>query len=154
MTCFVPALRQGQPFRMSIHSWESPEPSPFLKEYSRHADQVVFEAAVFIDGKKAGYRFFGRDGPWPVIIETSLSVDRNGEFELMTFPKFHQELLTQNYWNASDELGRIRVVISEGFPRESHNLPYERIKCVVAFSFQHAPLGKWSLEYGLLAFHC
>lgn len=72
-----------------------------------------------------------------------LAIDKNGDIELLTFPTFHQELLTQNYWNAGDELGRIKVVISEGFPRESIALPYERIKSVVAFSFQHAPIGKF-----------
>jgi hypothetical protein len=36
------------------------------------------------------------------------------------------------------------VVISEGFPRDSPTLPTERVKNVVAFSFQHAPLGRSS----------
>lgn len=123
-----------------------------MREYSKHADEVVFEAAVFIDGKKAGYRFFGRDGPWPVIIETGLTVDKNGEPEPLKFPRFHQELLTQNYWNAGDELGRIRVVISEGFPRESSILPYERIRGIVAFSFQHAPIGMRPHECDVVIF--
>lgn len=69
------------------------------------------------------------------------AIDKNGEIDPLSFPTFHKELLTQNYWNAGDDLGRIRVVLSEGFPRESTALPYERIKSVVAFSFQHAPLG-------------
>lgn len=44
-------------------------------------------------------------------------------------------------WNAGDDIGRIKIVISEGFPRDSPTMPLERIKNVVAFSFQHAPLG-------------
>lgn len=30
-------------------------------------------------------------------------------------------------------------MISEGFPRDSQSLPVERVKNIVAFSFQHAP---------------
>jgi len=70
-----------------------------------------------------------------------LVVDKNGDVETLTFPTFHQELLTQNYWNAGDNLGRIKVIISEGFPRDSATMPFERVKNLVAFSFQHAPLG-------------
>lgn len=33
------------------------------------------------------------------------------------------------------------MVISEGFPRDSITMPIERVKNVVSFSFQHAPLG-------------
>jgi hypothetical protein len=66
-----------------------------------------------------------------------------GDFEPLGFPPFHRELLTQSYWNASDDLGRIKVVIAEGFPRESQTMPFERIRNIVAFSFQHAPLGKF-----------
>ena len=62
----------------------------------------------------------------------------------MNFPAFHQELLTQNYWHAGDDLGRVKVVICEGVPRDSVNVPYERVKSIVAFSFQHAPLGEYS----------
>lgn len=60
----------------------------------------------------------------------------------MRFPAFHKELLSQSYWNAGDDFGRIKLVISEGFAREHLAYPYERVKNVAAFSFQHAPLGK------------
>lgn len=68
-------------------------------------------------------------------------VDRNGDFLPLKFPAFHHELTTQSFWNAADDLGRIKVVIAEGFPRDSVTLPLERVKNVVVFSFQHAPLG-------------
>lgn len=70
-----------------------------------------------------------------------LDVNKNGDLEPLRFPEFHQELLSQNYWNAGDDLGRIKVVIAEGLHRESPAMPYDRIKNIVAFSFQHAPLG-------------
>ncbi|XMA14471.1 hypothetical protein WAI453_007262 [Rhynchosporium graminicola] len=67
-------------------------------------------------------------------------LDKHGEFEKMKFPAFHRELLSQSYWNPGDDLGRIKVVISEGFSREQPNYAFERIKNIVSFSFQHAPL--------------
>lgn len=71
-----------------------------------------------------------------------LDFSKNGELEPLKFPAFRSELLEQNYWSPADELGRIKLVISEGFPRDSPALPMERVKNLVAFSFQHAPLGK------------
>ncbi|KFY15542.1 hypothetical protein V492_01924 [Pseudogymnoascus sp. VKM F-4246] len=140
VTSFVPALGQGQNFRLSIHSWEAPEPSRFALNFTKDPGLIMFEARVFIDGRLAGYRYFGRDGPWPTIIETGINVNKNGELETLKFPEFHQELLSQNYWNAGDDLGRIKVVIAEGLHRDSPAMPFDRIKNIVAFSFQHAPL--------------
>ncbi|GAB0136942.1 hypothetical protein EsDP_00005226 [Epichloe bromicola] len=50
-----------------------------------------------------------------------------------------EELLQQDWWVPADDLGRIKVVLSEGFPRDSVTTPFERMKNIVAFSFQHAP---------------
>lgn len=60
----------------------------------------------------------------------------------MKFPHFRHELLQQNHWHPGDDLGRIKIIISEGFPRDLIAAPVERVKNVVVFSFQHAPLGK------------
>lgn len=67
---------------------------------------------------------------------------KNGELGRLRFPHFHNELLFQDHWNPGDDIGRIKVVISEGFPRDSQTVPFERVKNAVAFSFQHAPLGR------------
>lgn len=66
---------------------------------------------------------------------------KQGELEPLKFPPFRRELLYQNHWSPGDEIGRIKIIISEGFPRDSPTNPTERVKNVVAFSFQHAPLG-------------
>jgi hypothetical protein len=50
-------------------------------------------------------------------------------------------MLSQQKWNPGDDMGRIKVILSEGFPRESVTMPVQRVKNIVAFSFQHAPLG-------------
>lgn len=71
---------------------------------------------------------------------------KQGELEQLKFPSFRRELLFQNHWNPSDDLGRIKVLVSEGFPRDSPSNPIERVKNVVAFAFQHAPLGEPSLS--------
>jgi len=49
-------------------------------------------------------------------------------------------MLHQDSWSAADDLGRIKVVISEVY----HSGPslVETVKNIVAFSFQHAPLRK------------
>ena len=74
-----------------------------------------------------------------------LAFSKMTDFEPLKFPCFRQELLQQNWWLPADELGRIKIVLSEGFPRNSVTTPFERIKNIVAFSFQHAPLGKTPL---------
>ena len=68
-------------------------------------------------------------------------MNKNGDMECLIFPVFHHELLTQSYWNAGDELGRVKIVIAEGCARDSSSKTLERTKNIVAFSFQHAPLG-------------
>lgn len=54
VTSFVPALDQGQNFRLSIHSWEAPEPSRFALNFTKDPSLIMFEARVFIDGRLAG----------------------------------------------------------------------------------------------------
>ena len=74
--------------------------------------------------------------------QTGPEFTKNGELLPLKFPHFKEELLQQNYWNPSDELGRIKIILSEGFPRDSLTVPVERVKNLVTFSFQHAPMGK------------
>lgn len=73
---------------------------------------------------------------------TIAELDRNGNQDSLRFPMFHEELLHQAHWDAGDMYGRIRVVISEGFTRPLRNPPFERVRDLIAFSYQHAPLGK------------
>jgi hypothetical protein len=55
LTSFVPALSPGEPFRLSLHCWEDPEPTRYTQNLSKHDDLVMFEARVFIDGRLVGY---------------------------------------------------------------------------------------------------
>ncbi|KAI3323476.1 hypothetical protein HD806DRAFT_544219 [Xylariaceae sp. AK1471] len=140
MTCFMPGLPPGTPFNISLHSWKTPDVSQFTRNYSNHPELVKFEARVLIDGRLAATSSFNRTGPWPQLISHSFEFTKNGDLEVLKFPQFRSELLRQSYWSPADEVGRIKIVISEGFPRDSLTVPIERVKNIVAFSFQHAPL--------------
>ncbi|RDW77337.1 hypothetical protein BP6252_05390 [Coleophoma cylindrospora] len=156
VTSFISALAEGEPFRVSIHCWTDPEPSRLLQSITKYAEQAIFEARVFIDGNLVRYdhglsilrmslinpkstKYFNRTGNWPSILDLSNVIDKNGDFDKLKFPAFHQELLSQNFWHPGDDLGRIKVVVAEGFARASATNPFDRIKNIVAFSFQHAP---------------
>ncbi len=56
MTCFMPGLRPGTPFNISLHCWQTPETSQFTKNsFSEHLNLVRFEARVLIDGRLVAY---------------------------------------------------------------------------------------------------
>ncbi|OAA34782.1 hypothetical protein NOR_08294 [Metarhizium rileyi] len=138
--CFVPSLPAGTPFRVSIHSWNVPTVSKFTNSYSKFPENVQFEARLFIDGRLVAASAMARNSPWPHIVAHSLDFSKSGDLEALSFPGFREELLQQDYWSPADDLGRIKLVLSEGFPRDSMTTPLERVKNIVAFSFQHAPL--------------
>jgi len=50
VSCFVPSLLPGTPFRVSIHSWTSPVASRATQAMADHGNQVWFEARVLLDG--------------------------------------------------------------------------------------------------------
>ena len=69
----------------------------------------------------------------------AIEVDKEGNRDFLRWPQFHPEMLTQNYWNAGENKGRIKVTITEGYLLGPGNLPFTRTKNLVTFSFQHAP---------------
>ncbi|KAK7227745.1 hypothetical protein V2G26_015748 [Clonostachys chloroleuca] len=140
LCCFVPSLEFGTPFNISIHSWDRPPVSQFTRSYSKYIDKLIFEARLFIDGRLVASTSFRRLASWPHAISNIFDFSKNGDLEALTFPKFQREFLQQNRWNPGDTIGRIKLVLSEGFPRDSPSMPIERVKNIVAFSFLHAPL--------------
>jgi hypothetical protein len=60
----------------------------------------------------------------------------------LEFPPFRQDILLQNSWDARDDSGRIKIMLSEqligntGGPSE---LEFGATNHIVCFSFQHAP---------------
>ncbi|MCJ1378895.1 hypothetical protein MMC17_001994 [Xylographa soralifera] len=69
----------------------------------------------------------------------AIEMDKEGNRDFLRWPQFHPEMLTQSYWNAGENKGRIKVTITEGYLLAPGNLPFTRTKNLVAFSFQHAP---------------
>jgi hypothetical protein len=69
-------------------------------------------------------------------------VTKSGELAPLKFPRFKHEALKTADWHPGDDIGRIKVVISEVIAPGSVTAPNERITNIVAFSFQPAPLGK------------
>lgn len=55
VTCFIPSLQHGCPFRVSLHSWQEPEASRGTQALTSPTDNVFFEARVLLDGVCAGY---------------------------------------------------------------------------------------------------
>jgi hypothetical protein len=89
------------------------------------------------------------------LLSNGVDFDKHGNAEKLRFPPFHNEILSQNWWNVSENLGRIKVVVSEGFFRGSRDPSFERVKNKVSFSFQHAPLGVYNpLLYSLATPQC
>ena len=50
LTCFVASLERGAPFRISIHSWDTPRPSQLLLSYKTPNEATLFEARIYVDG--------------------------------------------------------------------------------------------------------
>ena len=70
---------------------------------------------------------------------TSAVVDKEGNRDLLRWPRFRGEMLTQTYWNAGEDKGRVKVTITEGYLHGPGVFPFTRTKNLVSFSFQHAP---------------
>ncbi|MCJ1374044.1 hypothetical protein MMC20_005274 [Loxospora ochrophaea] len=138
VACFVPDLHSGCPFRVSIHSWETPTKTRSTQVFPRLDAVIWFEARILVDGICVGGVLFNDEGPWPKIVDMSSQVDKSGNRDHLRFPPFHQEMLMQGWWNPGESLGRIKILIAEGFIQGTQ--PYERLKNIVYFSFQHAPL--------------
>ncbi|KAI2891153.1 hypothetical protein CBS11852_6156 [Aspergillus niger] len=140
LTTFVPSLRHNTPFRVSVHSWQKPTPSRLMESLLQPDYAVLFEVRVFIDGLCVSGSVFHQRSGWPHVIDLSSYVDKTGNQDSLRFPPFHQEILEQRHWDAAELYGRIRVVIAEGFCRPHRYPPFERVKEIIAFAFQHAPL--------------
>ncbi|OAL40166.1 2-isopropylmalate synthase [Fonsecaea nubica] len=144
LTSFIASLERGAAFRISIHSWDKPTPSHLLLSYKTPEEAILFEARVYIDGVLVAQRAFD-ENVWPEVI---------GMKNIPTLTQTYLANGAQPGWDHSELMGRIRVVISEGVVRD--NTPpaasatrFDRLRDVVAFSFQHAPQD--ILEYSGIA---
>ncbi|KAM0353229.1 hypothetical protein HYE67_003981 [Fusarium culmorum] len=129
VTCFVPSLEPGTPFQISIHLWKN-ERIGQIVDNEKHS---TINARLFIDGSLVASAFAALDITWPYIVARTDTNDAIG------FPIFQQELLCQPHWSAADNLGRIKIVISEGIYHGVQDDAFQRVRDHVVFSFQHAP---------------
>lgn len=167
LTGFIPSLDSGRTFRVSIHSWEKPQPSDLFRQLWPNASRMVFETRLYIDGKLKALKYLEEHSQWPQVIGMSQSLSlfvtniwsdcasRNHYDPTTTplhFPPFRPELLQQSHWDAGDDLSRIRLVITEGMIQNNSPVlgrSFDKVRDVVIFSFQHAP--KHILEYSGIA---
>ena len=52
LTSFIASPPTGSPFRVSIHSWTKPKPSPGIEAKRKAHQKVVFAVRVVVDGTK------------------------------------------------------------------------------------------------------
>ncbi|KAM0377327.1 hypothetical protein ACHAPK_002306 [Fusarium culmorum] len=92
-----------------------------------------FKVACYVVHDTGNSAFAALDITWPYIVARTDTNDAIG------FPIFQQELLCQPHWSAADNLGRIKIVISEGIYHGVQDDAFQRVRDHVVFSFQHAP---------------
>lgn len=76
--------------------------------------------------------------------DSTVEMDKTGNQECLRFPPFHQQVLAQQWWSPGEDTGRVKLVISEGIaPGQNPSSGFRRVKNLLTFSFQHAPLGEY-----------
>lgn len=72
---------------------------------------------------------------------TSNILGKDGKSLPLGFPPFHGSFLTQTHWDASEDMGRIKVELSAGHMVEQHGTAhYMKLITHAMFAFQPAPL--------------
>lgn len=140
VSCFIPSILPGSPFRVSLHSWSTAVVSRETVARAPQESMVGFEAKVLLDGVCVAGTSLSQDPPWPQMIDTCSHSDKDGNHDQLRFPSFHTEVLTQTWANPAQNMGRIKIVIAEGINHGPGISAFERTKNLVSFSFQHAPL--------------
>ncbi|KAL2050234.1 hypothetical protein ABVK25_009461 [Lepraria finkii] len=156
VSCYIPSLPNDTPFRVSLHSWATPQPSRATLSMSSPENVILYEARVWVDGICVAGIWFNQDPSWPQVIDMSsrklffrenipstdpdIDVDKANNLGQLRFPPFHSEMLTQVWADATQNLGRVKIIIAEGIRNGQGNYGFQRLKNVVMFSFQHAPL--------------
>ncbi|KAK2072613.1 hypothetical protein P8C59_006955 [Phyllachora maydis] len=135
MTCFVPSLPVGAPFHISISSWKAPEASHHTLTTYGMPDLVRFEVTVLFDGVPVASNRYEHQNNWPHVVTAQRTP--SGQFLPLGFPVSRPDLLSLPYWNAADDVGRIKIIISEGIPGIMGTQSFHRTKNIVAFSYQH-----------------
>ncbi|CAK1356845.1 unnamed protein product [Cercospora beticola] len=142
LTAFIPSLRAGEPFQISLHSWK-PRPFNFRPAGNSRPDRPqVWQFKVTVDGQVKCVDTMTADVQWPKALHLATAqVGPNGQPDQLRFPPFYQESVYANKWHPYAEKGRIKVEISEGFlERTDRDAKFVKLTVHVIFNFQHAPM--------------
>lgn len=145
MITYIPTLDRGNPFTVSVHCWEMPRFSPALGVFhgQKAVDNAAWGVQVIIDGICVASDTFGISVTFPQLITASNFSDAHGKKRPLLFPPFRKTVLSRRDWDISDDLGRIKICISEGYRmKEEDGQTFVPVKEVVCFTFHPAPLGK------------
>ncbi|KAF8444253.1 hypothetical protein BDZ91DRAFT_853802 [Kalaharituber pfeilii] len=138
VSTYIPMLSPGTPFQISIHSWTTPEVSSTLES----GTQAMIEARLFIDGVPITYVVCPVNSGWPMVVDSYPITSTFGTRKRnLTFPAFNHDSLNQ-WANGDTELGRIKIVISEGVAGnavDNGEVSYMRLKNLVCFYYRYAP---------------
>ncbi|KAF2713570.1 hypothetical protein K504DRAFT_530532 [Pleomassaria siparia CBS 279.74] len=147
LTCYIASLPQSIPFRVSIHLWSlKAKPSAVIEARRNSRQRVVYTTQIIVDGVLVFHDFFEATA-WPQelayekrLTENPRHVSSQRKLPL-EFPSFHPNILMQSSWNAREDSGRIKVLLSEQLSGESFpdQLVDGMTNDIVCFSFQHAP---------------
>ncbi|KAF2751182.1 hypothetical protein M011DRAFT_483142 [Sporormia fimetaria CBS 119925] len=149
LSCYVASLPPSTPFRVSMHSWTSKtKPSALIESRRKPNQRVVFMVSVIVDGTRLFHDVYEMNSRWPQEIvhekryighPTHRSSNAKPRLE---FPPFRHNVLMQPCWDARDNSGRIKVLLSEQLIGKSNNpaeIELGAANDIVCFLFQHAP---------------
>ncbi|KAJ4988858.1 hypothetical protein SVAN01_05665 [Stagonosporopsis vannaccii] len=145
---YIGSLKPGTPFRISVHHWGPPRPSPILQQAQRRAgSDITFTVQVIIDGARLYYGRFAVNTSTPQEIVHEQISFRSQSIEQPTSESKHRLLFPRNdkntllrssSWQPRGTDNRIKIILSEQLIDEEGSLDLD---CwdIVCFSFQHAP---------------
>ncbi|CAI6339261.1 unnamed protein product [Periconia digitata] len=148
LACYIASQPPSTPFRISVHSWIAPvKPSPAIESCRKPNERVVFTAQVLVDGSRVYHGYYEIETQWPKEIVNAKpairdpnTTSQHGSF--LEFPPFRFGVLGQYSWNARENAGRIKFILSEQLVRNrGPDLELGASNHVVCFTFQHAPRG-------------
>ena len=142
LTTFIPSLPPGSHFQISIHSWVNTGPM-FAATMNSTAVRELWQAKIVIDGTCVCTENLPIDAKWPQVVkEAPVAGSGTGrETVHLSFPPFHRNIMSQNHWDAADQMGRIRVELTAGYVEE-HSNRFVKMQNTINFSFQHSPLSE------------
>ncbi|WPH03271.1 Hypothetical protein R9X50_00614800 [Acrodontium crateriforme] len=142
VTCFVPSLAHNASFHLSVHSWTEQSIFGATNPYVPADANYMWQVHVIVDGISVATQTYPHDISWPQQIAMSNTLGKDGKSLPLGFPPFHGSFLAQTHWDASEDMGRIKVELSAGHMVEQHGTAhFMKVVTHALFAFQPAPLG-------------